>query len=141
MNKSHLTAITRKGPSRPVKYLEAMELLDINHLDYGCGRGADADHLNCDRYDPHYSPDLPKGVYDTITCSFVLNVIECKQEREDVLNKIRDLLTRKGKAYVTVRRDIKKEGFTSKGTYQETIHLDLPIVFSCSDFIIYEVSK
>jgi hypothetical protein len=124
-----------------MRYLVETERVGPTHLDYGCGRGTDADHLNCDRYDPHYFPEKPVGPYDTITCSFVLNVIESAEEREAVLSDLRSLLTPDGVAYVTVRRDIKTEGYTSKGTYQETIHLEDEIVFECADYVIYAIRR
>jgi hypothetical protein len=36
-------------------------------------------------------------------------------------------LSEKGKAYLTVRRDVKQDGATSRG-YQRNVLLDLPIV-------------
>jgi hypothetical protein len=50
------------------------------------------------------------------------------EQEEVVLESIRRKLTRGGLAYITVRRDVKVEGVTSKGTYQRNVTLDLPIV-------------
>lgn len=134
-DKAHLTAISRRTASAPARWLcdpkRGSEFIgDMwTHLDYGCGRGADADTFGWDRYDPHYFPELPtRNDYHTITCTFVLNVIESPVEREMILSIIRSLLRPGGKAYITIRRDVKTEGVTSRGTYQENVVLDLPVV-------------
>jgi hypothetical protein len=46
-----------------------------------------------------------------------------------------------GVAYITVRRNLKKDGFTSKGTYQRIVRLNLPIVEENSDYCIYRMDK
>ena len=135
--RSHCTAIARKNPSVPMRHLAKLGLLENGRkLDYGCGRGFDAEHFTMDKYDPHYSPRKPDGLYDTITCNYVLNVIEPEKEY-DILNEIAKLLEWKGKAYITVRRDIKKEGFTSKKTFQRNVKLDLPILKETSTYCTY----
>ena len=78
---SHKTAITRTKMSAPVKFLKGQGLLQGRTLDYGCGKGFDADVLQCSKYDPHFSPELPKGKFDTIICNYVLNVIESEVVR------------------------------------------------------------
>ena len=141
MSKAHLTAITRRNPSVPMRHLHKLELMEGKLLDYGSGKGKDADHYSMDRYDPHYAPQEPNGKYNTITCNYVLNVIESKSEREEVLNKIRNLLDVGGLAYITVRRDIVKslgkEGETSRGTYQKNITLNLPVLKETSTYCTY----
>ena len=39
------TAISRKAPSRPMRFLQEHDLLKGRMLDYGCGRGTDAKFL------------------------------------------------------------------------------------------------
>ena len=95
--------------SAPVKFLKGQGLLQGRTLDYGCGKGFDADVLQCSKYDPHFSPELPKGKFDTIICNYVLNVIESEVVRLHTLEQIRLLLKPQGKAYITVRRDIKQD--------------------------------
>jgi len=126
-NKAHNTAIARKCPSLPMKNLEKHELLKGKILDYGCGRGFDANHYKTDSYDPHYSPKKPKGKYDTITCNYVLNVVE-KKHMQGIVAHILKHLKKNGTAYLSVRRDIKNEGYTSKGTYQRNVKLKLPVL-------------
>jgi hypothetical protein len=75
------TAIARDGPSAPVQHLErhAPELLVGEVLDFGSGRGADADALGATPYDPHHpSPQvrkLPRRAFHTVLCLYVLNVL------------------------------------------------------------------
>lgn len=123
--RSDLTAITRNKPSAPMRYLSEQGLLEGRTLDYGSGKGYDAEHFGMDKYDPNFAPQEPKGNYDTITSNFVLNVLNAKERRE-VIRKVKDLLRPGGTAYFSVRRDIKQEGTTSRGTYQETVTLPAP---------------
>ncbi len=141
MSKAHITAITRKKPSVPMRNLNKQGLLIGKMLDYGSGRGFDADFFKMDRYDPHYAPQKPKGKYDTITCNYVLNVIEDSEEMHELIHKLSTLLNKGGKAYITVRRDIEKnlgkEGFTSKGTYQKNVILPFPVFKETSAYCTY----
>ena len=145
ITKSHNTAISRKGPSSPLLSLEKMGLINGKVLDYGCGKGADAKYLltkniSTDSYDPHWNPvALNNNRYDTILCTYVLNVLEEKAEEELITNILKHLKSN-GKAYLSVRRDIKKEGKTSRG-YQRNVLLDYPVVKERrNNFCIYELS-
>ena len=136
-DKSYLTAIGRKGPSRPMRWLSGHNLLAGRCLDYGCGRGFDADFMKMDKYDPYYFPAGLGGKYDTITCLYVLNVLSPKKAA-DVLGKIGKLLRKGGHAYVAVRRGIGKEGCTSKGTYQRTVRLRGRVLFEDRGCCLYQ---
>ena len=145
---SHKTAISRKGPSAPLKLLLGKESLKSPILDYGCGRGADSKHLSAlsydvSSYDPYWSPiniDDKDGAYNTIICNYVLNVVE-KLEEEDILKDIKRLLSKNGVAYLAVRRDIKKEGVTTKGL-QRNVTLNLPKLYEKKgSFCIYKLKK
>lgn len=139
-DKSHLTAINRKKPSSPMKVIFSRELLKGRILDFGCGKGFDADHFDLEDYDPYYRPiKLESGVYDTVTCIYVFNVLQESME-EELLYTIKCLLKQDGKAYIAVRRDIVQEGFTSRGTYQRYVELDLPKLVETSKFCIYVIS-
>jgi hypothetical protein len=141
-NKSHLTAIARKTASVPMRGLSGAGRITGRALDYGCGRGCDADTFGMERFDPHYSPDMPVGRFDTITCNYVLNVIESAEERLRVMRDIQDRLTDDGVAYITVRNDkAALNGTTSRGTWQGLIVLDLPIVQRGSGYVTYELTK
>lgn len=141
---SHRTAISRKTLSAPMRYLIEKGHIRFGEnkriLDFGCGRGQDADRLQIDRYDPYYFPDLPREKPDIIVCHYVLNTLP-KCHEHAVLNHIRSLLKPYGVAYITVRRNVKKPGYTSKGTYQRNVVLDLPVVVENSDYCIYELRK
>ena len=140
-NKAHYTAITRKKPSVPMRHLAKLGVLDKGRkLDYGCGKGFDADHFGMEKYDPHFSPIKPKGLFDVITCNYVLNVV-LENKVLDILIDIGNLLNSGGKAYLTVRRDIKQEGYTKKGTYQRNVILDLPILKETSTYCTYILTK
>lgn len=123
-NKSHLTAISRKVVSLPTRQLLHQKKLRGQVLDYGCGRGQDADRLGFTKYDPHFYPEVPTGQYDTIICNYVLNVIPDVEERRAVVKHIRELLAPGGFAYISVRNDSFQEGYTSKGTWQG--HVGVP---------------
>ena len=136
----HLTAITRKSPSVPMRWLAAGSRIIGRALDYGSGRGYDAKHFGMESYDPHYSPDMPSGLFDTITCNYVLNVIEEPVAREMVVKDIRTRLKPGGRGFITVRNDSKAlNGRTSKGTWQGLVTLPLPIIRKCAGYVTYEV--
>jgi len=140
MTKAHKTAMTRKAPSRPMLRLATDNRIVGNALDYGCGKGFDADTYGMEKYDPHFAPDMPAVSFETITCNFVLNVIESDIEKARVLTDIRGRLLNSGTAYITVRNDKRAlRGTTSKGTYQCHVVLKLPVVYSCSGYVTYEL--
>lgn len=145
---SHKTAISRKGPSAPLKLILKKENISSPILDYGSGRGADSRHLsalkyNVTSYDPYWSPikiDNKNDFFETIICNYVLNVV-CKKEESEILSDIKRLLSPDGLAYLAVRRDIKAEGVTTKGL-QRNIKLNLPIFYEKKgSFCIYKVKK
>jgi len=138
----HKTAIVRKNPSVPMRWLDQKGLLVGRMLDYGCGRGKDACTYGMATYDPHYQPVMPAGLFDTITCNYVLNVIESHEERKLVLLRMWFRLQTGGRAYITVRNDRKAlNGCTSKGTWQGLVRLNLPVVRHCASYIIYELRQ
>jgi SAM-dependent methyltransferase len=106
-----LTAIRRGKLSAPVKYLKENlpHLFDGSKriLDYGCGRGEDAEIIGCEKWDPEwfYEP-YPNGKFDVILCTYVLCVVHPKVQRsicEDIQISLKD----DGVAYISVRDDIK----------------------------------
>lgn len=127
LNNSARTAKPRKAISGPMKYLASNALLTGRMLDYGCGQGFCAKTFGMESYDPNWQPSAIIGQFDTITCTYVLNVIKFKKERNQVLEKIIERLAPGGIAYVTVRAD--KEylnGHTAWGTWQGNIFLEKP---------------
>jgi hypothetical protein len=144
MNKAHLTAIARKTASAPMKWLHEHGKLLGKKLDYGCGRGLDADIFGCEKYDPHYfkCDDFTPGEFQTITCNFVLNVIPDEQERQAVLERIEHWLAPGGVAYITIRSDVKKlGGYTRRGTWQGYVPPKLPLLHRGHGFETYIMTK
>jgi len=138
-NNSHKTAIRRNKISRPTQTLIDNNVIKGNVLDYGCGHGYDAETMGFDKYDPFFFPNgLDKNKkYDTIICNYVLNVLNCEQEKE-VIADIRKRLKKGGCAYLSVRRDKFTEGINKKGTYQRSSHPNLDVYFKKSgSFEIY----
>lgn len=123
---SHLTAKERAEPSFPVRHLVSKGLVRGRVLDFGSGRGADVSYLRgqgveAEAFDPHYAPSLPSGRYDTILCTYVLNVL-LPVEQAHVLMAISELLNPSGCAFVTVRRDIEKSGYRIHAIHQEKVY-------------------
>ena len=143
---SYNTAIARSGPSAPLLYLEKKGLLSGSILDYGCGKGADHNYmrsigLDSDSFDPHWNnKSLDKSEYDTILCTYVLNVVK-ESEENNVISSILSLLKDGGRAYITVRRDIKKDGETSRG-FQRMVQLKSPVLKEYKgNYCIYVIDK
>lgn len=144
----HLTAITRKTLSTPTRYLHEQNLLTGSVLDYGCGRGSDVQLLRgllpaqVEGFDPHYCPEMPVGLFHTITCNFVCNVISEASERQTLLENIKAKLVSGGVAYISVRNDRRAlKGWTAKGTWQGFVELDLPLIKTTTGFRMYKLVK
>lgn len=137
---SHLTALTRKRPSSPIRFLFKNNLIQGRVLDYGCGKGFDADYFGFDKFDPYYFHKSLFGLYDCIICSYVLNVVG-ETEQKKMINRIRNLLAPKGRAYFTVRRDLPKQGRAGRGCFQRYVILKYPKIYENSDYCIYQINK
>jgi len=149
-NKAHLTAISRRTLSAPMRHLNSLALIPSTSksLDYGCGRGFDADELGMDKFDPFHFPQATSPWYDVVTCNYVLNVIESEYERHEVLIKLKAQARTGGKVYVSVRNDKKAlNGITSKGTWQGDIpnaeieSQGFVLIKSTSNFRMFKYSK
>lgn len=144
---NHLTAKERETLSFPANILLKRNLLIGEILDFGCGFGKDVELLkdkgfNVFGYDKHYFPTYPTKKFDTIICFYVLNVL-MPEEQANVLMEISQLLKPTGKAYFSVRRDIRFEGFRThkihqKPTYQCTVVLNFRSIFKNENCEIYE---
>ena len=136
------TAMTRKTPSAPAKWIDAKGLIIGDALDYGCGKGTDADMIGMEKYDPYYAPNMPEGKFDTIMCTYVLNVIEDDRTKLSVLKHIRSLLVHDGIAYITVRRDVHRFGETARGTWQEQVYLKgVESIRKTASYEVYKMFK
>ena len=146
MNKTHLTAIKRKGPSRPLQFLAANKINPLQEvLDFGCGRGGDWRWLHFNgypayRFDPHWYPDSAalNKKYDVVLCTYVLNVLQT-EERDEVIEQLKSLVMPGGKIYITVRRDFARPYATTRGTCQYVVRLPYPKVKENSQYCIYEL--
>lgn len=137
-----LTAVHRTGPSAPARHLASFGLIQGRALDYGCGHGADAARYGLDRYDPHWHPEDPGVGYDTILCTYVLNVIDDPAGQRLVLHDIVRRLKPGGRAYITVRRDITAPTLGRSGAWQVPVTLDLPSVYHRRGaFEVYDLRK
>ena len=148
---SHRTAMKRNKASAPLCRLHSLDLLKGRVLDYGCGHGGDVEYMRLHGmdvcgYDPYWQPDFPIGSYDTITCTYVLNVVDVEEEKA-VIERTRQLLSPGGKVFFSVRRDLK--GFrnpnvgcvTSRGM-QRYVDLSFPVTWEKrGSYCIYSLPK
>jgi hypothetical protein len=133
------TAMARTTASAPARWLVEHGKIWGRTLDYGCGRGKDAETYLWEKFDPCYFPVRPDGLFKTIVCTYVLNTIPPLYELK-ILRDIRSLLDDNGgNAYISVRRDIQKDGLTNSGTYQRTVYLPYEVLHKTRGYIIYRV--
>ena len=134
------TAISRKAPSRPMRFLQEKDLLVGRMLDYGCGRGTDAMFFGMEAYDPFWMPEKPTGTFNTITCHFVLNIVDSDTREKIITDISQNLLAVGGIAYFTVRRDMKYS--YQVGSYtQSIVQLELPSIEKNTSYEIYKLEK
>lgn len=147
VNNSHLTAKERSSLSFPSKWLLKNKLLNGKIIDFGCGFGKDVELLSqqgfdISGYDKFYFKEYPQEIFDTIICNYVLNVLE-PDDQVEVLMSVCELLKPTGRAFFTVRRDLKSEGFRihkihQKPTYQCNVKLPFKSIFKNDFCEIYE---
>ena len=144
-DKSYKTAITRKVHSVPMRWLieKGHVKKGQNGLDFGCGKGFDADELGFVGYDPHFRPELPEGEFDVITSIYMLNVIQDDHERARAEMAIIALADEnKCRAYMAIRNDTQAlNGCTGKGTWQGFVrptYADWEIIETNARFTIHE---
>ena len=90
----------------------------------------------------YYRPDYPTGLFDTIICNYVLNVLEPYAQAEVMMN-VSNLIKPTGTAYFAVRRDIEEEGFRlhaihKQYTYQCNVKLPYKSLVSNSSYELYQ---
>lgn len=137
----HPTARSRDDVSAPLRWLDDQGLLRGKILDFGAGRGVDAEAIGATAYDPN-SPapmnEFPEGEFDTIVSIYVLNVVP-PEEQKKIVSQIKSLLADGGTAYLAVRRDLEKG---VKGPPQWWVELsDAECVHEDSRFCVYSVNN
>ncbi len=90
-----------------------------------------------DRFDPYFYPEIKEKKYEVILCHYVINVVD-EEEQNQIIEHIKNLLAPEGKAYFTVRRDIKKD-IHYKDYSQRIVHLPYKTIKKHRDFEIYEM--
>lgn len=123
---SHHTAIPRVRESFPVRYLVNHGFLCGRILDFGCGHGADVRFLTAAGkdvigYDPYYLPEWPSGRFDTVLCTYVLNIL-LPIEQAHALMAVSELVAPDGRAFFTVRRDIARNGFRTHAVHRTQVY-------------------
>ena len=130
----HLTAIDRNRLSAPMQVLARHNYLDGSYsvFDYGCGKGDDARELEAHgldvhAWDPVYRPDTGKREADIVNLGYVVNVIEDRSERDNVLREAyrysQKVLTVSamiaGEATISQFKPYKDGVITSRSTFQK----------------------
>ncbi len=132
-------AVRRETVSKTARFLDDHRLLRGRVLDYGCGFGFDADHFGWEVYDPHYRQKLPDGLFDTVVCNHVANMLT-RDSRQKLFQAIQTLLAPQGKAYISVSRKIPRTGkIAMRKRIQNYVVLTLPSMFRDDELEIYRL--
>jgi hypothetical protein len=113
-------------------------LLVPNCLDYGCGKRLDAITFGMDAYDPYWYPQQLDLLYKTITCIYVLNVVDIDTEKK-IINSMTGLLDHDGSIYIAVRRDVKVGGYKTRNGIQRRVELPYQSIEQNNTFEIYKI--
>lgn len=134
-------AIRRETVSKTAQFLAERGLLRGRILDYGCGFGFDADHFGWEAYDPHYRQQALEGVFDTIICNHVANILT-RSSRHNLFRALVDLLAPQGKAYLSVSRKIPVVGkLAIRKRIQNYVVLTLPSLYRDGELEIYRLER
>lgn len=122
------TARARKKPSVPVRIAHNRTWLSRSRhriLDYGCGLGQDVRVLqwwgmDAEGYDPHEPfgrSTLPEGVFDVVFCTYVVNVIDSREGRLQMLRDAWEYVAPEGRLLVTSRSKSDVNSAAKKGSW------------------------
>ena len=119
---SKRTAISRSKPSRPLKAALKLSAVQGRVLDFGCGKGADVAELErlgykVKGYDPHFQAKLPRGRFQTVLMTYVVNVLQMTA-RNDAINKAWGYVKPGGRLIVTARTTREVDDAAIKGKWR-----------------------
>lgn len=106
---SKRTAISRKKASRPLRAALKLDAVQGRVLDFGCGKGMDVAELldlgyKVKGYDPNFWPVKPRGRFQTVLMTYVVNVLQTA-ERNEALQKAWGYVKKGGRFIVTARTE------------------------------------
>lgn len=121
---AHKTAIARKGPSVPLKHAFYLNAITGRVLDFGCGKGADVRELkqrgfSVVGYDPHFCPKRPRGKFDTVLMTYVVNVLKVNI-RDRAIREAWGYVKAGGNLIITARTENEIGVAAKKGNWQRT---------------------
>lgn len=132
-------AVRRATVSFAAQWLVDQGRITGRVLDYGCGFGFDADHFGWQGYDPYYRQQQPDGLFDTIICNHVLNMLT-RATRQTTVAEIQSLLTESGRAFLVAPRNIPTVGKVAmRKRIQNYVVYDLPSLYVDNRLEIYEL--
>jgi len=119
---AHKTAISRSKASRPLRAALHINAVSGRVLDFGCGRGRDWKELRklgykVTGYDPHYAPKKPRGKFQTVLMTYVVNVLQIPQ-RDEALKLAWSYVKKGGRLIVTVRSEAEIEREAARSNWR-----------------------
>jgi len=140
----HRAAIVRSDFSRPVRLALEANLFNDNttFFDYGCGLGGDVTRLTERGYtssgsDPYYFSNNPQNSADIVNIGYVINVIECIDERQEALKQAWELTGQVLLVAAQVLIDDEKQGQIAYGDGVITRHNTFQKYYEQSELKIY----
>lgn len=138
-NCSHSTSTTfLHGLHDSTRWLIENEMLHSRILDFGCGLGIESQILidmgyKVTKYDPFFFPSLEyqRQQYSTVLCSYVLQTISQKEERDWIM---RNCILLGKTCFFVVRRDKYHD-------YSLRLDLSLSLIHETPDFAVYKYSR
>ena len=121
---SRRTAISRSKPSRPLRAALKLTAIQGRVLDFGCGKGRDVEELR-DRgykvvgYDPNFCPAKPRGRFQTVLMTYVVNVLQAKP-RDVAIEHAWRYVKKGGRLIVTARSENEIEQEAKRGNWAKT---------------------
>lgn len=134
-------AVQRKTVSFAARWLVEHGHVKGRVLDFGCGFGFDADYYGWEAFDPYYRQAEPSGLFDTIICNHVLNMLT-RGSRHQAMERMQELLEASGMAYLIVPRNIPTSGkLALRKRIQNYVRLSLPSVYADGSLEMYRMDS